>query len=367
MRPQFKTRSKLAVKMSNSVVQLKYNRLITESVVWFLLSLLVALPANGTDDSAAEFIEFDDRPLEQDIILPNWFKLSFLELKSDLEEAIAAGKEGIIVYFGQKSCPYCKVHLEKNWGDRGIVAYTQKHFDVIAIDVRGDRPVSDVKGRVYKSEKEYSALLKTDFTPSLLFFNSNGKEVLRLSGYHPPYQFRAALEFVADGHYKTESLNKYLARGASVAGFEETELNRHEMFSAPPFALNRKSYSSKVPLAVFFETPTCHACNVLHAGPLREKEILKKFRSIETIQLDMNSDVRVITPDGKRTTAKKWAEMLGLYYSPTIIFFDEMGDEILRLDSVVSFYRLNGVLEYVLTKGYIEHPTFQLWRQHYKR
>ena len=335
------------------------------TITLFLLS--IASRTEAVEDSAAEFIEFDDRPLDQDIILPDWFKLSFLEQKSALDEAVAAGKQGIIVYFGQKSCPYCKVHLEKNWGDRGIVTYTQKYFDVIAIDVRGDRPVSDLKGKVFKTEKEYSASLKTDFTPSLLFFNREGKEVLRLSGYHPPYQFRAALEYVADKHYQRESLSKYLARGASVAGFEETELNRNAMFSSPPYALNRKSFRSQIPLAVFFETPTCHACNVLHAGPLRDKEILSKFRSIETIQLDMNTETRVITPDGKRTTAKQWAKDLGLYYSPTIIFYDESGDEILRLDSVVSFYRLNGVLEYVLTKGYLEHPTFQLWRQFYKR
>jgi thioredoxin-related protein len=63
-------------------------------------------------------------------------------------------------------------------------------------------------------------------------------------------------------------------------------------------------------------------------------------------------------------TAQQWADKLGLYYSPTIIFFDEQGKEILRIDSVIRFYRLNGVLEYILSKDYLEYETFQLWRQH---
>ncbi len=319
------------------------------------------------EDSAAEFIEFDDQPLEQELVLPDWFKLSFLELKADLADAKAAGKWGVLLYFGRKDCPYCKVHLSKNWSDRGIVAYTQEHFDVIAIDVRGDRSVTDYKGKVYKSEKAYSAKLRTNFTPSFLFVDVHGNEVLRLTGYHPPYQFRAVLEFIADKHYLYESLRAYIARGETIAGLEESELNDHDIFSEPPFAMGRNQIPAKMPLAVFFEQPTCHACNVLHAGPLNNKKIISKFKQMEVVQLDRNSETPVITPGGEKLTARKWAEQLGLYYSPTIIFFDEAGKEILRVDSVIRFYRLNGVLDYILSKGYEEYETFQLWRHQYRR
>jgi thioredoxin-related protein len=88
---------------------------------------------------------------------------------------------------------------------------------------------------------------------------------------------------------------------------------------------------------------------------------------LESVQLDILSNTPVLTPSGKKTTAQQWAEDLGLYYTPTIIFFDEHGKEIIRIDSVVGFYRLNNVLHYVLSKGYIEEPNFQLWRQRHKR
>ena len=53
----------------------------------------------------------------------------------------------------------------------------------------------------------------------------------------------------------------------------------------------------------------------------------------------------VITPEGERTTARAWADALGLQYAPAVLFFDERGQELLRLDSVVGFQRLGRVLD----------------------
>ena len=37
--------------------------------------------------SSVDELTFDDRPLDEALILPDWFKLSFLEIASDIEEA----------------------------------------------------------------------------------------------------------------------------------------------------------------------------------------------------------------------------------------------------------------------------------------
>jgi thioredoxin-related protein len=324
-------------------------------------------PGSLGDIPESEFFEFNDEPLDYDLLLPDWFKLSFLELKNDLQDAKQAHKTGLIVYFGQKDCPYCRAHLEHNWHDPYIVAYTRKHFDVTAIDVRGDRPVADINGKIYRSEKEFAIAEKANFTPTLIFYDTNGKEMLRLSGYHPPYQFKAALEYVVDDYYKTESLKSYFARASQFSEYGNEMLNPSDIFSSPPYALDRTIFPSAMPLAVFFEKTYCHACDILHSGPLENSTILQTMEQLESVQLDIRADTPVLTPDGKKTTAKQWAEDLGLYYTPTIIFFDEHGKEIIRVDSVVGFYRLNNVLHYVLTKGYLEEPNFQLWRQRHRR
>lgn len=305
---------------------------------------------------------FDDSPLEDDIILPEWFKLSFLELQTDLDEARENKKKGIIIYFGMKNCPYCKAHLENNWGQKDIIRYTREHFDVIAIDVKGNRMVTDFDEQQL-NEKVFSVRRKTNFTPSLLFITTEGKEVLRLRGYRPPYQFRAALEYVADQHYQKETFRNYLARAEAATSFGKEEMNEHQSFGKPPHTLDRSVFATERPLLVTFERTRCHACDVLHGGPLQHPEILQRLSKLEAVQLDIESEMPVLTPDGKRLTAKQWAKQLQLDYTPTMIFFDQRGKEIIRIDSVVWFYRLRNVLDYVLSGEHKKYPTFQMWRQ----
>jgi thioredoxin-related protein len=310
--------------------------------------------------------DFDDVPLAEDLLLPDWFKVSFLELEDDMSEAINAGKKGLIIYFGQKRCPYCKAQLENNWGQKDIRAKTQANFDVIAIDIRSQKQVTDFDGKVM-TEKEFSIQHDTNFTPSLLFFVKGNVLALKLRGYRPPYQFRAALEYVIDEHYKREAFSQYLARAEAAFSFGKDELNNHKLTMPPPYALNRSRFAATRPLVVMFEQRNCHACDVLHAGPLSDPRIHQHLENMDLVQLDVHADTPVITPSGEKTTAKDWAKKLNLDYAPTLIFFDFNGKEIIRIDSVVWFYRLRNVLTYIETEGYKIYPTFQSWRQQKKR
>lgn len=330
--------------------------------LFLLLVPAVAIAASADIDTRSVF---DDQPLDDDLVMPDWFKVSFLDLQEDLDEAVKNGKQGLIIYFGQKRCPYCKAHLENNWGQKDILSYTRKHFDVIHINILGQKEVVGLDGNDY-TEKEFAIAFETNFTPSLVFYNREGKLVLRLVGYRPPYQFRAALEYVADGHYRQEEFADYLARAEEAFSFGKDTLNTHEAFLPPPYALDRSHFPAQRPLLVMFERRHCHACDVLHAGPLSDPRINKLLQQVDVVQLDMRSDTPVLTPAGKKLTAKKWAEQLQLDYAPTLIWFDEQGKEIIRIDSVVWFYRLQNVLTYVNTKGYLQFPTFQAWRQHHQ-
>jgi len=314
-------------------------------------------------DEPFDIESIDDTPRTRDVQYPDWFKLSFLDLRDDLNEALEEKKRGIIVYFGQKHCAYCEALMQVNFGkEQDIVRYTREHFDVIPIDIWGSREVTDMKGTEL-TEREFAEREKTNFTPSLIFYDAMGKEALRLRGYYPPYRFRAALEYVVDGYYRKETLGDYIARADPPPKFDVGDLNEQDFFIKPPYALDRSKFPAQQPLVVFFEQHDCHACDVLHTGPLGDLETLSLLDGFETVQLDMWSDQPVLTPDGQRLTASQWAKQLGLFFAPTLVFFDERGKEIIRVDSVVRLYRLRGVLEYVASKGYLEAPSFQRWRQ----
>ena len=326
-----------------------------------ILLLLCASQLSSAVTFDHGFVEFDDAPLAEPLSFPDWFKLSFLDLREDVREVQEAGKQGLIVYFGQKYCAYCKQFLEKDLEAEDIQAYIREHFDVIGLDIHGDRTVTDLHGNEL-AESALAVRDKTNFTPSMIFYNAEGREVLRLRGYYPPYRFRAALEYVADAHYKDESFRQYLARADVPLVFEPGDLSDEPVFLPGPYMQDRSVIPGERPLVVFFEQGNCHACDVLHTGPMQDPAIRTRFEQLENIQLSFWSDTPVITPSGERLTAREWGEKLGLFYTPTLIFFDNNGNEIMRVDSVVQFYRLRNVLDYILSGGYREYPTFQRWR-----
>lgn len=334
---------------------------------WSILVLLIAMnPVSAAEsDDDFDLIEkafaMNDLPLVEALQHPAWFHLSFLNLKEDLTESLLNGKKGLVVYFGQKYCPYCQKLIEGNLAMADIERYTRENFEVVAVDIHGDRTVTDFDDREL-TEREFAEELGIQFTPTLIFYNEKGGEALRITGYHNPYRFRAALEYVADRHYENESYREYLARAGETFAFEPGVLNEDPLFSSPPHLLARNAFPADRPLLVFFEQGECHACDVLHSGPLQHEAIRQRLKQFDLVQLDIWRDTPLITPAGERTTAAAWAEELGLFYTPTLLLFDQSGREIIRIDSVVGFYRMQRVFDYVLSGAYLQGTTLQRWQ-----
>jgi len=305
--------------------------------------------------------QFDDTQLEEALEYPDWFKISFGDLNDDVAEARANGKFGIMVYYGQKRCAYCEKFFEINLADESIVHYLRAHFDVVPVDIWGIEDFIDTDGNNY-TERELSLRYKTNFTPSLVFYDRDGKPVYRLRGYYPPYQFQAVLHYVAEGFYRAEKFRDYLARAEPGLFFTSGDLIEREFYQPPPHDLDRSKRAADRPLAVVFEQGSCHACELLHTGPLSQDEILGEIEKMDVVQLNLFADTEVVTPAGRKTTAKQWGRDLELFYTPTIVLFSPEGKEVMRVDSVVQFYRLWGVLDYVNRRGYTSGLDYQGWR-----
>lgn len=342
--------------------------ILNSKIIHFLTSFLVlllvcaAVVADELDEFEKEFDLFtDDRPVPNQVINPSWFKTSFLDLAEDLDEASQEKKKGIAVYFGQKDCAYCRTLMEVNLKTPDIVRYMRKNFDVIPLDIWNSRQVTDLQG-VSMTEREYAIREKTNFTPSLIFYDLDGKVALRLRGYYPPYAFRAALKYVVEGFYKEETLQSYMDRANPPAKFEQDELNSQDFFEKPPYVLDRSRFKAEKPLIVIFEQKNCHACDILHTEPLGDSSTVEIISNFEIVQLDVEADTPVLTPSGENLTARQWSEKLGIFYTPALIFFDQSGKEIIRLDSVTGQHRLRGVMRYVLSGAYKKYPTYLEYR-----
>ncbi len=294
----------------------------------------------------------------QEIPVPQWFKPSFLDLRDDVNEATAAGKRTLI-YFGQNGCPYCVRLMEVNFKDPAIVATTRRHFDVIEINILGSRAVTWLDGKT-RSEKEFALFLQVQFTPTLLFLDEKGAIALRVNGYYPPPRFSAALDYVAGRHEKKISFaafQKDPPRGAYSATPRSAAL-----FRAGPYVFDRRAPAAR-PLAIFFEQRDCPDCDDLHAGPLAAEGTRRLLSRFDAYRLDVLGAEPVVTPGGAKTTAAAWARALNIQYTPGILFFDERGREVLRVDAYLRSFHLQSALDYVASGAYLKEPSLQRFIQ----
>lgn len=284
---------------------------------------------------------------------PAWFKESFLDFNEDIKEAAANGKR-LVVLFHQDGCPYCNVLVERNLAQKDIEQAIRKNFDVVAVNLWGDREVASIEGKKY-TEKTFAAALKVQFTPTILFFNEEGKMILRLNGYIPPDRFKVAIDYIAGKHEKQIAYRDYVQK--HLAAGKGGDLIRQSFFAEKPY--NLAEVRGKKPFALFFEQKDCPNCETLHSQVLVDDETRDIIGKFHTVQLDMWSDTPVVDANGKKTTARKLAKQLDVKYAPTIVIFNKDGKEIIRSEAFFKVFHTQGMFAYVLSGRYAEQPSFQ--------
>ena len=281
---------------------------------------------------------------------PAWFKVSFLDLFEDIEDA-ANNNKRLMVYYFQDGCPYCKILLEENFSQREIAEKTQKYFDVVAINLWGDREVY-VADKQY-TEKQFAEALKVQYTPTLLFFDENNKIIFRANGYYPPEKFSALLDYIGN---KQESLISYQDYMEKLNPQPATGRLHDDINSV--VSIDDLSQTDK-PLLVMFEQKKCSPCDELHLDIAKRKESVELLSRFNVAVLDMWSDRVVKTPSGKNMKIRDWAKKLDVKYAPSLLFFDESGKEVFRSDAYLKACHTQTVMDYVASGAYKTQSNFQ--------
>ena len=263
-----------------------------------------------------------------------------------------------MLYFGQDGCPYCRELMQANFSQKAIVDKTRRHFEVIALNIWGDREVTDFDGQRL-SEKQFAKALKVQFTPTLLFLDEQGRVAARLNGYWPPHKFGAALDFVIGRHGRTTTLGDYVARHATDAA--NAQLAEEAYFLKAPHDLRRTPGGK--PLAVLFETRHCKACDELHAEGLRRAEMQSMISRFDIVRFALDDGTPIVTPAGQRVPAQQWARQLAIAYTPSVVFFDASNREVFRFEGYVRPFHLTGAFDYVAQGAYRTQPEFQRFLQ----
>ena len=121
---------------------------------------------------------------------------------ADLPRLIKASAKPVIVVFEQPSCRECD-ELHRIAFRRAEIRTLFDRFTVVQADLSGERKIVSAGGKRL-SERDWARELNVVYAPSLLFFDTGGKEVFRAEGYLRPFHIAAALDFVSSGAYRNE-------------------------------------------------------------------------------------------------------------------------------------------------------------------
>lgn len=289
---------------------------------------------------------------------PEWFKSSFLDIREDIAEASSEGKR-VLLYFYQDGCPYCEKLLQDNWGQRSIAQKTQKHFDVIAINMWGDKEVTALDGS-QTTEKNFAASRKVMFTPTLLFLDEKGDNVLRVNGYYAPDKFEAALDYVSKRKEKKQTFRDYYAEGSPVA--VKGELHEQPFILKQPYAMDQLIKNGK-PLLVLFEQKKCRDCDELHNDIFKRKETLEQVKKFNVVRVDIWSKDKIISPSGKTMMMRDFAKMLDVKHVPSMVFYDGGSKDVFRTEAYLKSFHVQSVMDYVSSGGYKVEPSLQRFLQ----
>ena len=193
-------------------------------VVLFWLAALSAVSAKDFDDSALAHVAY-----------PDWFKVSFLDLRDDLAEAEAEGKAGIMVLFTTEGCSYCAQFIRRTLGDEAIAARVKSRFDAIGLEMFSDAEMVGPGGESMRV-KAFAEREGAGFAPTLLFYGTNGEPLYRAVGYRDPERFGLVLDYLEGAYGRGQSFRDFIAEHArgSETVRSTYRLAPDPLFGVPP-------------------------------------------------------------------------------------------------------------------------------------
>ncbi len=149
----------------------------------------------------------------------HFFEQSLGDLAEELDIAREEGKQGLLLFFEQEECPFCRRMKRDVLNRPQVQDYYREHFRILPIDIEGDVTLLDFQG-VEMKEKDFAFRVnRVRATPVFLFYDLNGKPVTRYTGATTGIdEFMWLGEYVVQGVYRDMPFAKYKRQRRKQAG-----------------------------------------------------------------------------------------------------------------------------------------------------
>ena len=303
--------------------------------------------------SQAEETEKGDFIGAKSTTMPSWFLNSFLDLNEDIDDLTDENKR-LIVFVHQDGCPYCHRFVNKNLRDPKTVDIISKNFAIVEINMFGDKEVVDINDRTY-TEKEFAINHKIQFTPTIMFFDENKKQILRLNGYINIPDFILALNYIKNKNEKVISYREYIQKEKSSKVKQSIKFKKDIFINSNNFSRNKNSKD----VAIFFGNDSCIECTTILNDILQDPKIKQSINKLDVFQVNTKNTVSITTPNNKNMTIDSWLKKLNITNMPTIIFYSNSGQEVIRIEASFKTFHMRSIFEYVTSKAYKNEKEFQ--------
>lgn len=139
----------------------------------------------------------------------HFFMSKLGDFKDELATARQEGKRGVLLMFEMDDCPFCARMKATVLNQSEVQDWYRQHFLVYSLDVKGDTPMVDFKGK-QTTEKAFALENRARATPVFIFFDLDGNPITRFTGAtQNADEFMELGRYVVEGAYKTVPFNVY--------------------------------------------------------------------------------------------------------------------------------------------------------------
>jgi len=140
------------------------------------------------------------------------------DFRAELADANRTGKKALFVMFEQDGCPGCIYMKEHVLNRRDVQMFYRERFLNFSINLYGAAPLEDFAGHNV-TEKTFARAAGIRATPTLMFYDLEGREIVRITGaIRDAGEFILLGDFVASGAYRTRKFAEFLRERRQTKG-----------------------------------------------------------------------------------------------------------------------------------------------------